>query len=129
MSHSYTMTVGSVGKYGFNQGVYLNTMQWRLADPLFMQIRLGYAHQPFRAVGAVRAVPARGSVFRAAGLSGVQALQEHDPESRVSVDSQLHDHDNSLWPGRRPLILSLMASHCFATPWAENPVSRSFSCQ
>ena len=46
MSQSYSMTVGSVGKYGFNQGLYLNTMTWQVADPLLMQIRVGYAHQP-----------------------------------------------------------------------------------
>ena len=46
MSHSYTMSVGSYGSQSYNQGLYLNTMRFQLADPLFMQMRIGYAHQP-----------------------------------------------------------------------------------
>jgi len=46
MSHSYSMSAGAIGKQSFNQGLYLNTMSWKLADPLFMQLRVGYAHQP-----------------------------------------------------------------------------------
>lgn len=46
MSHSYSMSMGTVGRQSFNQGLYLNTMSWKLADPLFMQLRVGYAHQP-----------------------------------------------------------------------------------
>ncbi|MCK5147016.1 hypothetical protein KAR48_09690 [bacterium] len=47
MTHSYSMSVGSFGRGTYNSGLYLNTMQWKLADLLFMQISVGYHHQPF----------------------------------------------------------------------------------
>jgi hypothetical protein len=51
MSHSYSLNVISMGGHTFNQGLYLNTMNFRLSDPLLMQVRLGYRHQPFGGVG------------------------------------------------------------------------------
>ncbi len=46
MSHSYSMSFSSMGGQSFNQGLYLNTMNFRFSDPLTMQLRIGYAHQP-----------------------------------------------------------------------------------
>lgn len=51
MSQSYSMSVGSYGGQGYNQGLYLNTMNFQLAEPLFMQLSVGYAHQPFNMGG------------------------------------------------------------------------------
>lgn len=36
-----------MGGKSFNQGLYLNTMNYQFSDPLFMQVRIGYIHQPF----------------------------------------------------------------------------------
>ncbi len=47
MSHSYSLSYFSMGGRSFNQGLYLNTMNYQFSDPLFMQVRIGYAHQPF----------------------------------------------------------------------------------
>jgi len=46
MSHSYSLSVFSLGNQTMNQGLYLNTMSYRISDPLFMQVRVGYLHQP-----------------------------------------------------------------------------------
>lgn len=53
MSQSYTMTFGSFGGQTYNQGLYLNTMNFQLADPLFMQVRVGYSHQPFQGLSSM----------------------------------------------------------------------------
>jgi len=47
MSHSYSLSYTSIGNQHFNQGLYLNTLDIHLADPLQMQVRFGYMHQPF----------------------------------------------------------------------------------
>jgi hypothetical protein len=47
MSHSYSVSYLSMGSQGFTQGLYLNTMNYRFSDPLLMQVRIGYLHQPF----------------------------------------------------------------------------------
>jgi len=47
MSHSYSLSYMSMGSQSFNQGLYLNTLDIDIADPLQMQVRFGYLHQPF----------------------------------------------------------------------------------
>lgn len=47
MHHSYSFTVGSIGGETYNQGLYLNTMRYRFADPLSMYLQVGFQHQPF----------------------------------------------------------------------------------
>jgi hypothetical protein len=51
MSQSYSLSYLSFGGKGFSQGVYLNTMQYQLADPLRVQVQWGMAHQPFASAG------------------------------------------------------------------------------
>jgi len=51
MSQSYSVSFGSYGGQSFNSGLYLNTMNFQLSKPLFMQVRMGYAHQPFNIAG------------------------------------------------------------------------------
>ena len=46
MSHSYSISYYSMGQQGYSQGLYLNTIHYRFSDPLLMQIRFGYLHQP-----------------------------------------------------------------------------------
>ncbi len=46
MQQSYSLSFTSVGGRGYNQGLYLNTMNYRFSDPLLMQVRIGYLHQP-----------------------------------------------------------------------------------
>ena len=44
MSQSYTLSFGKMGPYSLNTGLYLNTMNLRIADPLTMQVRVGLMH-------------------------------------------------------------------------------------
>lgn len=46
MSHSYSISLFSAGRQTFSQGLYLNTMNYKFADPLTMQVRVGFLHQP-----------------------------------------------------------------------------------
>jgi hypothetical protein len=47
MSHSYSVSFLSLGGRSFNQGLYLNTMNFQFSDPLTAQVRVGFMHQPF----------------------------------------------------------------------------------
>ncbi len=47
MSHSYTMSVMTFGGRTFNQGHYLNTLNFQISNPLTVQIGVGFMHQPF----------------------------------------------------------------------------------
>jgi len=51
MSHSYSLSFVTGGGHSFNQGLYLNTMSYRLFNPLTMYLQLGFAHQPFGQLG------------------------------------------------------------------------------
>ena len=51
MSHSYSVSFMSIGGHSFNQGLYLNTMDFRFSDPLTAQVRVGFMHQPFGGQG------------------------------------------------------------------------------
>ena len=51
MSHSYSVSLFSVGKQTFSQGLYLNTMNYKFSDPLTMQVRIGFLHQPLGGMG------------------------------------------------------------------------------
>ena len=51
MHHSYSLSYYSVGKQGSSQGLYLNTMSYQFSNPLSMQVRIGYLHQPFGGFG------------------------------------------------------------------------------
>jgi len=47
MQHSYSLGYTSFGGHGFSQGVYLNTMSYRLSDPLQVSLQWGMINQPF----------------------------------------------------------------------------------
>ena len=44
MSQQYSVSFLSNGKQGFSQGLYINTIRFRLSDPLSMEVRLGAVH-------------------------------------------------------------------------------------
>ncbi|MBN2416779.1 hypothetical protein JXO52_13105 [bacterium] len=76
MSQSYTMSMGTFGGHGFNQGVYLNTMNFQLSQPLFMQVSVGYAHQPFTLAGSN---PDKGQVFLH------RAMLQYKPSAKTEI--------------------------------------------
>ena len=47
ISHSYSLSYFTAGGRGYNQGLYLSTINYQFSDPLLMQVRFGYMHQPF----------------------------------------------------------------------------------
>lgn len=47
MSQSYSVSLMSGGGKTFNQGLYLNTMEYKISDPLVAKVSIGYMHQPF----------------------------------------------------------------------------------
>ena len=76
MSQSYTMSMGTFGGQGFNQGLYLNTMSFQLSQPLFMQVSFGYAHQPFSIAGSN---PDKGQFFLH------RAMLQYKPSSKTEI--------------------------------------------
>lgn len=83
MSHSYSVFYTSIGKQSFSQGLYLNTMNYRFSDPLMMQVRIGYVHQPFGGLG--RTTGKNGALF-------VQrAMLQYKPSENMSftIDYQV----------------------------------------
>jgi len=60
ISHSYTLSYHTFGKQGFSQGLYLNTMNYQFSDPLLMQLRIGYLHDPF---GQNKGINDQGNLF------------------------------------------------------------------
>ena len=61
MSHSYSVSMFSVGGQTMSQGLYLNTMDFKFSDPLTMQVSIGYLHQPFGGMDSQN--PMNGKVF------------------------------------------------------------------
>lgn len=61
MSQSYSLSFLSDGRQSANVGLYLNTMNYQFSDPLRMQVRVGYMHQPLG--GATLQNNQNGSVF------------------------------------------------------------------
>jgi hypothetical protein len=83
MSQSYSLSYLSFGGRGFSQGVYLNTMQYQLANPLSMSVQWGMAHQPFASAG-LPGIYGNGLFFSGANL-------EYKPSEKfrigLSIDS------------------------------------------
>jgi hypothetical protein len=46
MSQSYSLSFMSSGRQSTNIGLYLNTINYRISDPLMAQVSVGYMHQP-----------------------------------------------------------------------------------
>lgn len=52
MTHSYSLAFMNVGGQGLSQGVYLNTMQYQVSDPLTVSVQWGVTHSPLPSQGA-----------------------------------------------------------------------------
>jgi hypothetical protein len=51
MTQSYSLSFFSLGGQSFNQGLYLNTLNYRISDPLTARLQVGYLHQPLGGAG------------------------------------------------------------------------------
>lgn len=89
MSHSYSLSFFSVGKQTFNQGLYLNTMNYKFSDPLRMQVRIGFLHQPFGDMGMSQTTGSRVFVQR--------ALLQYKPSDKMSISIDYQVLPSSLY--------------------------------
>ena len=46
MRHSYSLSFGTSAAGSYNVGLYLNTMRYRLSDPLTVHLQFGLQHSP-----------------------------------------------------------------------------------
>jgi len=76
MHHSYSLAYSSFGGQGISRGLYLNTMNFQFSDPLSMQVRVGYFHQPF------------GGTNQSSGVNKVfleRAMLQYKPSESLSI--------------------------------------------
>jgi len=83
MSQSYSISYFSIGKQGFSQGLYLNTMNYRLSNPLLLQVRVGYLHPLFGNFGGMNLTNGKLFVQR--------AMLSYKPSNKMSftIDYQV----------------------------------------
>lgn len=84
MQHSYSLSYMSAGGQGFSQGVYLNTMSYRFADPLQLSLQWGIMNQPLSSLG-VPAMYQSGFFLSGANL-------EYKPSKNMSVGIQFNSY-------------------------------------
>lgn len=89
MSHSYSLSFFNVGKQTFNQGLYLNTMNYKFSDPLRMQVRIGFLHQPLGDMGMSQTTGSRVFVQR--------ALLQYKPSDKMSISIDYQVIPSSLY--------------------------------
>jgi hypothetical protein len=77
MTHSYSISFTSMGSQSFSQGLYLNTMNYQFSDPLRMQVRIGYLHQPLGVLGSSNAMNGQLFVQR--------AMLQYKPSKNMSI--------------------------------------------
>ncbi|HDQ44788.1 MAG TPA: hypothetical protein ENN17_04700 [bacterium] len=88
MQQSYSLSFLSLGGRGYNQGLYLNTMNYRFSDPLMMQIRVGYLHQPLG--GQPMMSDQQGKVFLQ------RAMLEYRPMDNLSIKLDYESYPSPL---------------------------------
>jgi hypothetical protein len=74
----------SAGGHGFSQGVYLNTMSYRVADPLQLSLQWGIMNQPLASFG-VAPMYQNGFFLSGANL-------EYKPSKNVSLGVQFSSY-------------------------------------
>jgi len=89
MQHSFSLSYLSLGGHGFSQGVYLNTMSYRLADPLLVSLQWGVLNQPLGSFG----VP---SLYQN-GFFVSGASVEYKPSRNLSIGMQFNRNPGGFW--------------------------------
>lgn len=51
LSHSYTMSYMSSGNQGVARGLFMETIGYRLSNPVTLTFNIGYLHQPYSSYG------------------------------------------------------------------------------
>jgi hypothetical protein len=63
MRHSYSVSYFSSGGRGQTIAMYLNEIEYQLAEPLTLQMKVGWVHQPQSLIGAGRATSLQSQVL------------------------------------------------------------------
>lgn len=79
MQQSYSLSFMSDGRRSGNLGLYLNTMNFQISDPLMMQVRVGYMHQPLGGNTMMSRQQSGGQVFLQ------RAMMKYKPTENMSV--------------------------------------------
>jgi len=91
MSHSYSLAYGTYGKQAYNQGLYLNTMNYKFSDPLLMQVRIGFMHQPLGSMSMSNANNMNSKVFLQ------RAMLQYKPSDKMSITIDYQALPNSMY--------------------------------
>jgi hypothetical protein len=89
MQQSYSLSYTSLGGRDFSQGVYLNTMSYRVADPLQVSLQWGVMHQPLGGLG-VQSLYQNGFFVSGASV-------EYKPSRNLSVGVQFNRNPAGYW--------------------------------
>ncbi len=68
VNHSYSLSYYSMGDLSFGRSLYLNTLSYRLADPLSLKVQWGIQNFPYTSAGANNPAFRSGFVFSGAQL-------------------------------------------------------------
>ena len=64
MSHSYTISYFSANGHGTTIGMYMNSIRYRISNPLTLNVNLAWVHQPGQIFGGDRGTPTDyGSIY------------------------------------------------------------------
>ena len=89
MSHSYSISLFSMGKQSLSQGLYLNTINYRFSNPLLFQVRVGFLHQPFGGQG--QSGNLNGQIF-------VQrAMLRYKPSEKMSITIDYQAYPSTMY--------------------------------
>ncbi len=78
MSHSYGLTYYTGGGQSGSMGIYTNTMNFKLSDPLFLRVNMGLQHQPF---GGPKIYENQGAQF----LHGAELIYQPNRNLQMTV--------------------------------------------
>lgn len=90
MQHSYEMSVFSSGGQSLSQAIYLNTIKYKISEPLSLTFQWGVQHQPFGNMG--------NSNFstRGAFVSGAQL--KYQPNDKFMLKISYNSYPNGVNP-------------------------------
>ena len=103
-SHSYSMSYFSSGSDGIAQGLFMETIGYRLSNPLTLTLNLGYLHQPYSSLD-------QGGAYQTDSFVGGAALTWR-PKNNMFLHIEFRNYpqqpgygyypNGPLWPGYSP---------------------------
>ncbi|HDS01291.1 MAG TPA: hypothetical protein ENO22_07675 [candidate division Zixibacteria bacterium] len=84
MSHSYTISYFSANGQGTTIGMYMNSIRYRISNPLTLNVNLAWVHQPGQLLGGDRGTPTDyGSIYPSFSL-------EYRPSDKFYLEIGYH---------------------------------------